>query len=161
MEFNIRQMQLKDIEQVQQVAKTSWNETYKNIIPFQIQENFLKIAYSNEMLQKRLENSLFLVSEIQQEIVGFASFSNISEQGKVELTAIYFAPSYQEKGMGSALLQLGIESLSGVKEILVDVEQENAIGLRFYQAKGFKVVEEYDDVFDGHILKTVRLVLKV
>jgi len=161
MEFNIRQMQLKDIEQVQQVAKTSWNETYKNIIPFQIQENFLKIAYSNEMLQKRLENSLFLVSEIQQEIVGFASFSNISEQGKVELTAIYFAPSYQGKGMGSALLQLGIESLSGVKEILVDVEQENAIGLRFYQAKGFKVVEEYDDVFDGHILKTVRLVLKV
>ena len=34
MEFKIRKMKKKDIRQVQQIAKTSWNHTYEGIIPF-------------------------------------------------------------------------------------------------------------------------------
>lgn len=45
MECTIREMQMADIQQVQQVAKTSWNNTYEEIIPFEIQESFLKSAY--------------------------------------------------------------------------------------------------------------------
>lgn len=45
------------------------------------------------------------------------------------------------------------------REIHLEVEKENAIGTTFYKAKGFKIVDEYDDDFDGHILKTVRMEL--
>lgn len=38
MNYTIRQMQLEDIPQVQHVAKTSWNHTYRGIIPIEIQE---------------------------------------------------------------------------------------------------------------------------
>jgi hypothetical protein len=42
-----------------------------------------------------------------------------------------------------------------------DVEKENNIGTTFYQAKGFKVVSEFDDDFEGHTLQSVRMVLKI
>ena len=48
MEFNIREMKMEDIQQVQQVAKISWNITYKGIIPLEIQESFLRAAYNYE-----------------------------------------------------------------------------------------------------------------
>ena len=30
--------------------------------------------------------------------------------------------------------------------------------MNFYKAKGFEIFEEFDDNFDGHILKTVRMI---
>lgn len=160
MEYIVRPMKKEDIQQVQQVARASWNDTYKGIIPLKIQENFLNYAYNTEMMQKRLEHSQMLVSEYKDIIVGFANFSTIG-QGSVELSAIYLLPEYQGKGIGTALLNKGIDNFDRVKEIYVNVEKENKIGTSFYEAKGFQIVKEFDDDFDGHILKTIRMVLKV
>ena len=161
MEFIIREMKLEDIYQVQQVAKKSWKSTYQGIIPLVIQERFLKAAYNDEMLQNRLENSFIWVSEVNRKIVGFANFSPVQEEGKTELTAIYLNPEYQGKGIGTALLNEGIKKLKGVNELFINVEKDNTIGTTFYKAKGFRAFSEFDDDFDGHILKTVRMVLKV
>jgi ribosomal protein S18 acetylase RimI-like enzyme len=161
MELIIRKMQKEDIPQVQQVAKTSWNSTYEGIIPLEIQESFLKAAYNDDMMQRRLERSFIFVSEVNGKVVGFANFSPVKEDGMTELLAIYLFPEYQGKGIGTALLKEGIKNLEGVKEVFVNVEKDNQIGTNFYKAKGFEVVSEFDDDFDGHILKTVRMVLKV
>lgn len=161
MDFTIRKMQPEDIKQVQNVAKTSWNATYKGIIPLEVQENFLKTAYNDERMKQRLERSFLFVAEIADEVVGFANFSPVREDGIVELGAIYLYPEQQGKGIGSALLQKGIDDLDGIKEIYINVEKDNKIGKTFYEAKGFEVVKEFDDEFDGHILKTVRMVFKV
>ncbi|MGM7680770.1 GNAT family N-acetyltransferase [Cytobacillus sp. Hm23] len=156
-------MQLEDIKQVQDVAKITWNATYEGIIPLEVQENFLHSAYNDERMKQRLERSTLFVAEIEGRVVGFANFSPVREDGKVELGAIYaiyLYPEQQGKGIGSVLLQKGIESLDGVNEIYINVERDNKIGKTFYEAKGFEVVKEFDDDFDGHILKTVRMVLK-
>ncbi|WP_132746362.1 GNAT family N-acetyltransferase [Scopulibacillus darangshiensis] len=154
-------MEKRDIQHVQQVAKTSWNHTYEGIIPLDIQEGFLKYAYNDEMMQRRLEGSHLFVSEVDKGIVGFANFSTVNEDGEVELSAIYLYPEYQGKGIGTSLLQEAIKNLEGPKKVFVNVEKENKIGIAFYKSKGFKVVTEFDDNFDGHILKTVRMVLEV
>lgn len=161
MEFKIRKMQAKDIKQVQQVAKISWNTTYNGIIPIEVQENFLSSAYSDDMMQTRLDRSFIFVAEVRHDVVGFANFSSVKEDGKVELAAIYLDPKFQGLGIGTALLEQGIKDIEGVKEIYLNVEKENQSGRTFYKAKGFKVLNEFDDEFDGHILKTVRMILKV
>lgn len=161
MEFTIRKTKYEDIKQVQNVAKTTWNATYEGIIPLEVQETFLKTAYNNEAMKQRLEGSNLFVAEIEGKVVGFANYSPVNKDGKVELGAIYIYPEQQGKGIGSALLQKGIEDLAGVKEIYINVEKDNKIGKAFYEAKGFEVVKEFDDAFDGHILKTVRMVLRV
>ena len=157
----IRKMRHEDTEQVQDVAKTSWNATYEGIIPLGIQEKFLKSAYNDERMKQRLERSFIFIAEFNGRVVGFANFSPVKDDGKVELGAIYLYPEYQGKGIGSALLQQGIKDLEGIKEIYINVEKDNKVGKTFYDAKGFKVIKEFDDDFDGHILKTVRMVLKV
>jgi ribosomal protein S18 acetylase RimI-like enzyme len=161
MDYKIRQMLQEDIEQLQKVAKISWNHTYKGIIPPDIQERFLQTNYSDEMMVRRLEHSLMFVAECEGTVVGYANFSKVNETGDAELSAIYLCPDYQGKGIGTDLLQAGISHLSAVKAIYINVEKENKVGLAFYRAKGFVVVSEFDDDFDGHILKTVRMALKI
>lgn len=154
-------MHYDDIKEVKNVAKITWNATYEGIIPTKVQNNFLKSAYNDERMKQRLENSFLFVAEVDGKIVGFANFSPVREDGKVELGAIYLYPEYQGNGIGTALLQEGITDLQGIKEIYINVEKDNKIGKTFYEAKGFEIVKEFDDEFDGHILKTVRMVLRI
>ncbi|MFJ8063702.1 GNAT family N-acetyltransferase [Psychrobacillus sp. NPDC096426] len=161
MSFIIRKMIKEDTGKVQDVAQKSWNATYEGIIPSEIQEQFLNSAYSDEMMEKRLNGSLLLVAEVKNSIVGFANFSPVKNEGEVELGAIYIYPEHQGGGIGTALLREGIKMLEDVREIYINVEKDNKIGKTFYEAKGFNTVEEFDDDFDGHILKTVRMVLEV
>ncbi|MEK6190212.1 MAG: GNAT family N-acetyltransferase [Carnobacterium alterfunditum] len=161
MDFLVRRIQESDIEQVQDIAKKTWNATYEGLIPLDVQEKFLSSAYNDNRMQQRMEKSLILVANTSEKVVGFANFSRVTDDGIVGLAAIYIYPEYQGRGIGSALLNQGIKELHGVKEVFVDVEKENLSGIKFYEAKAFEVVREFDDDFDGHILKTVEMVLKV
>lgn len=161
MEYTIRKMEKKDINQVQEVARTSWNTTYEGIIPLEIQESFLTSAYSDEMMLKRLEVSSLYVAEKNGKIVGFANFSPVKEEGEVELGAIYLYKEYQGEGIGTALLQEGIKELNGARSVYISVEKENETGTNFYRAKGFTVVSEFDDDLEGHITKMYRMVLSL
>ncbi|QED47947.1 GNAT family N-acetyltransferase [Cytobacillus dafuensis] len=161
MDFFIRKMTVEDIPQVQKVAKTSWNHTYDGIIPKDIQENFLKSAYNDEMMKRRIDQSFIYVSEVDGEIVGFANFSPVKEDRQMELGAIYLLPDYQGKGIGSALLHEGIKHAKDVSQVFINVEKDNKIGKAFYDAKGFKLVSEFEENFDGHLLNTVKMVLNV
>lgn len=159
--LHIRKMKFEDITQVQHIAKISWHATYDGIIPLHVQTNFLRVAYHEEMLERRMHQSYMIVCEIDGEIIGFANFSLVNKAKEVELAAIYLDPLHQGKGVGTALLQAGLNHLSPVNKVYLNVEKENKIGRQFYEAKGFKLVKEFDDHFDGHVLKTVRMVLDV
>src|SRR5690625_3350075 len=159
MNFIIRKMKKEDIKQVRDVATKSWHSTYDGIIPHEIQENFLKVAYSDQMMERKLHKSFIFVAEVENKIIGFANFTLVNEKRQSELSAIYLYPIYQGKGIGTELLQKGINELENIKEIYVDVERENSIGKSFYKAKGFQVIKEYDDKFNGHIFKTIRMSL--
>lgn len=161
MNITIRKMHYEDIKQVQNIAKTTWNATYEGIIPLEVQNNFLKSAYNDERMKQRIERSFLYVAEVEGKVVGFANYSPVRDGGKVELGAIYLYPDFQGKGIGTAMLQQAVKELEDLKEIYINVEKDNTIGMNFYQAKGFEFVEEFDEEFGGHILKTVRMVMKV
>lgn len=161
MTVNIRNMDYADINEVQKIAKASWNATYEGIIPLEVQDNFLKSAYNDEQMKLRLERSVIYVAEIKGQVAGFANYSPVRDGGKVELAAIYLYPDFQVLGIGTALLKRAVTELDGLKEIYINVEKGNTIGMNFYKAKGFEIVEEFDDNFDGHILKTFRMALKI
>lgn len=160
MGFIIRKAIEQDIQQIQQVAKTSWNDTYENIIPMEIQENFLQSAYSDDMMVRRLETSLLLVAEQDNKVIGFANFSPVKDK-QSELAAIYLYPSYKAKGIGTALLQKGICHLENVNMISVHVEKDNEVGMNFYKAKGFKKSSEFEEMLFGYTLKTIKMILNL
>jgi len=161
MNITIRKMHYEDTKEVQNIAKTTWNATYEGIIPLEVQNNFLKSNYNDESMKRRIERSIVYIAEVEGKVVGFANYSTVRDGGKVELAAIYLYPEYQGKGIGTALIQQAVKELKGIKEIYINVEKANKIGMNFYEAKGFEIVKESDLEFDGHILKQVRMVKKV
>lgn len=152
----------KDIPAIQQVATTSWNHTYEGIISAEVQEDFLKMAYSEKALIHRLESTLFIIAEVNGKVVGFSSFSNIDTSKKTAvLAAIYLYPEFQKRGIGSKLLQHGLVQLNGVERLLVEVEKDNITGKAFYTSKGFKIEKEYVEEFSGHQLPTILMSLSL
>ena len=161
MKFTIRKMHYDDSKQVQHIAKTSWHATYEGIIPLDVQNKFLQKNYNDESMKLRIDRSIVYVAEVDGIVVGFTNYSNVRDGGVVELAAIYLDPDFQGKGIGSALIQQAVTELDGIKEIYLNVEKENTIGMNFYQAKGFEIVKESEEEFEGHILKPVRMVKRL
>lgn len=158
--MEISSMTISEIQQVQEIATIAWHTTYEGLIALDVQNNYLKLAYNEEMLFKRCTSTPFYVAKIDNKTVGFANFTNRRENGDVELAAIYLHPNYQNQGIGSALLNYGIEQIQPAR-VWINVEAENEIGKRFYLAKGFEFIEEFDDLFEGYLLKTIRMALRI
>ncbi|MTT31042.1 GNAT family N-acetyltransferase [Terrilactibacillus sp. BCM23-1] len=149
----------KDIKELQKIAERSWHDTYSGIIPEKIQDEFIKRAYSDSFLLKRLKHSFFIVAILEGKIVGFANFSFKNLHKDVELSAIYLLPEFQRKKIGTTLLREGIKQLSPIFHLYVDVEKENKKALSFYQSQGFRKIKEFDAMCFGHRLQTVKMVL--
>ncbi|OFS61843.1 GNAT family N-acetyltransferase [Nosocomiicoccus sp. HMSC09A07] len=158
MDIIIRKMLEADIPDVQYVAKKSWNATYQGIIPEDVQNSFLKVAYSDEMLKKRLDQIIF-VAEHDEKIIGFINFKETEQPNTYDLSAIYILPDYQGKRIGSRLIAHSIEPIKNFEKIFLEVEKDNINAVNFYKKLGFKIVDEYNDDFDGHILRTLKMSL--
>lgn len=147
-----------DITSVQEIAHISWSDTYEGIIPSQIQKSFLNKSYSNAMMEMRLERTIMLMAEHEGEAIGFANFTKVDEDGDAELIAMYLKPEHQRNGYGRQLLHSGLSYLLNGSQLFVYVESENKKARCFYEANGFEFVEEFDELFEGHPLKTVKYV---
>lgn len=154
----IRVMRHEDIESVQQIAKISWQDTYDGIIPIEVQDLFIERAYSDAMMIKRIEKTSVYVAVHKDKVVGFANFTGVDEDGDSELTAIYLHPHYQQLGYGKKLLEIGLQNIQKAEQLFVYVESENAKGRNFYERNGFKFLEEFDELFEGHPLSTTKYV---
>lgn len=158
-ELTIRKAVPEDIPSIRTVAQTSWNNTYKGLIPLDVQNKFIKRAYSDESMSNRINFSIFLVAELKGNIVGFANF--FRENSQAELGAIYILPENQGLGIGTKLFNMGLKELPNVTELLVHVERGNESAYAFYIAKGFEFSKEFEEEFFGHTLKTKQLSMKI
>ncbi len=157
----IRTLTERDITKVQDVATKSWNDTYDGVIPLDVQARFLQHAYSNNALLHRIETSHFFVAEQYGDIIGFANFSFMDEHGQVELGALYLLPNLTGQGIGTYLLETGLQQIGQVKRVLVHVEKQNKRAMQFYVNKGFTFIKECKEVFYGHPLASIQLMLYV
>lgn len=147
-----------DITAVQEIAHTSWNDTYQNIIPLNIQQSFLDKSYSVPMMEMRLKKTILLLAEHEGEAIGFANFTKLDDDGDAELIALYLKPEHQRNGYGKKLLNSGLTYLLDGSNLFVYVECENTKGRKFYEANGFELLEEFEELFEGHPLQTAKYV---
>lgn len=141
--MHVRNATTHDIDRIAMVHLKSWQETYKGIVVDHILDQL-----SMEQKKKQWEQILVwnegsgvgnqptygktLVGvNHKDEVVAFAHFSK-ERTGKYgidgELTAIYMLKEYHRKGLGSKLLQAGIEHLmeQKFKSMLVWALSENS-----------------------------------
>lgn len=137
-----------DAEGIARVHVASWRTTYAGLIPAETLANLSverrKAGWEESI---RREANYVFVAEDGGEIVGFAAGGPEREEimrekdglpFDAELFAIYILAGYQARGAGSELFRLTAEALfmAGFSRLLVWVLTDNAIGRRFYEAKG-------------------------
>src|SRR5699024_3488341 len=99
MSVHIRKLTKNDITSVQEVVTLSWHDTYKQIIPLDIQKRFLNVTYSEDALMERIHNSHFFIAKKDNQVVGDANFSLLEDSGKVELGTLYLHTDFKQQGI--------------------------------------------------------------
>ncbi len=116
---------------------------YENrAFPFDLSEDQFTAVW-----QERLSGSDYPSMVIcgANKLCGFLTFENEIQLGHV--MALYIAPEYMRKGVGSILFDtaLNLIRLKGGHYVKVDVEKENAVGQAFYRSFGLKKVCDIND----------------
>ena len=141
MSVTVRAATGEDLAAVEAVARDAWYAAYGGFLEPRTVEAGLAEAYDEAVLSAAVEHDdiEFLVAEADDEVVGFASAER-TWADEVELHTLYVHPNRWGKGVGSALLS-AIEEWTreqGVDRIACGVFAENAVGVGFFEAKGFR-----------------------
>jgi GNAT superfamily N-acetyltransferase len=140
----VREMGVGDLGAVREVARITWAETYRGIVPEDERVRFVERAYSEESLKHRMGTGVFLVAVQGGEVVGFADFDpDTGQSGEVELAVIYVLPGMQGRGVGTRLLEAGIGRFGSAGSLTLRVARDNLGGRRFYEARGLSSVGEH------------------
>ncbi|MDM5207638.1 GNAT family N-acetyltransferase [Cytobacillus kochii] len=155
MSIQIRNATEGDFSTIQLVARLSWAEAYRELIPVSVQKKYLQTAYSIDPLRNKLETTAFLVGEWEEKVVSFANLH--CSKNENDLSAIYIHPKFQSKGLGSALLNNIKNKLQNGDELVVYLEKGNHQAESFYRKHGFTYIEEFSESFFDHTFKTVKM----
>ncbi|UBH08467.1 GNAT family N-acetyltransferase [Macrococcus armenti] len=148
---SIRKATQDDITQIKDVVTKAWHDTYKNIMAASTSVQFLEASFSTSRLEKKIQETLFLVAEVDGKIVGFANFI----YGKaLNLSAIYVLPEHQRHQIGTALLHNGLSNFTDYDAVFVEVALDNERATKFYYREDFELVREYEEDILGEKVLT-------
>ncbi len=142
---DIRIATTRDINAIQNLAYVTWPATYKKIISAEQIEFMLEMMYSQTALENQFyEGVQFLVAEVDNEVVGFASFG-VEKDNIYKLYKLYVNPGTQKSGAGKALLKESIAKVIklGGKKLELQVNRKNK-AISFYEKMGFEIIASKD-----------------
>ncbi len=145
---DIRKATIHDIHLIQNLAYVTWPVAYRKVISSDQIEYMLDKMYSQESLEHQFyEGVQFLIADVEEEAVGFASFS-ILEGYTYKLHKLYVNPEKQQVGAGKALLKEVIARVInlGGKKLQLQVNRKNK-SVGFYEKMGFAIIKEQDFYF--------------
>ncbi len=147
---------------IQNLAKAIWPDAYGGILSKAQLDYMMEMMYSNDSLRSQLlSNNVFLLAEIENKIVGFASYElNYQNSSATKIHKLYVLPEIQGKGVGKAFMQyIQNTALKQANSALIlNVNKYNK-AKDFYLQNGFEIVESVvvqigkGYVMDDYIMK--------
>ncbi len=139
----IRPVKLDDLAQVAEIARVTWDATYRDTIAPENRLEFLNRSYQPENLADSVDapGHWFYVAELDAHLVGFDHFLQRYHpfQRRAELVRLYVLPQYQCRGIGKAILKAGFAALAqaNMQQCFVSVQASNQFARNFYERHGF------------------------
>lgn len=164
-ELIIREGDLEDINTIGFIAQQVWPVAYREILTPEQLRYMLKLFYSPEALKKQMtvDHHHFLIAELEEEPVGFASFGQVHDSDVYKLHKLYVITSLQSKGVGKALLESVLEEVKQRQgtELILNVNRNNK-ALGFYRKSGFSILREEDvNIGSGYFMNDFVLGKKI
>jgi len=118
----------------------SWHETYPGLVSQEYLDN-LTLQKCEDMGFKWRDN--ILVAKDNGRVIGFIGYGKSDEmQDTGEIFALYVLSEYHGKGVGSALMEAGLDKLKDYKKFCLWAVKNNNRAIRFYQKYGFELTGE-------------------
>jgi GNAT superfamily N-acetyltransferase len=155
-EVAIRQADLDDINTIGFLAQQIWPQTYGHILSKEQLDYMLHLIYNPAALKDQMlkQHHSFLMAELNEEPVGFASFSTTARPGVYKLHKLYVRGDIQGKGLGKALVNAVLEEIRPLDAaaLYLNVNRQNK-ARSFYEKFGFTVIgEENIDIGSGYFM---------
>jgi GNAT superfamily N-acetyltransferase len=154
-EIKIREATIEDAEPLTDLAyKTFWDAFHDH--PKNAPEDladYMAKAFSLEQIRSELsdKNSIFLIAEIENEMVGYAKLivdnieAGITATKPIELNRLYSAQEFLGKGVGARLMQecFAVAKDLGCDAMWLGVWEHNPRAQRFYEKYDFREVGKH------------------
>ncbi|HWK02567.1 MAG TPA: GNAT family N-acetyltransferase [Puia sp.] len=143
--LSIRLAELDDLNTIGWLAQQTWPATYGETQSAEQLQYMLNLFYSPAALRRLIleEKHSFLLVELEEEPIGFASWGALAEPGVYKLHKLYVLPGTQGKGTGKAMLQFIYSAIRGARALRLNVKRDNK-AIFFYEKMGFVVIGEED-----------------
>jgi ribosomal protein S18 acetylase RimI-like enzyme len=138
-----------DSKKIAEVHLATWKSAYAGIVSQKHLDSLLlepRVVRWNEILQRNGEKETTIVSEVEEEVVGFLSIGpnrTLTSDFEGEIYALYLLRDFQKRGIGAALLKHGMAELRkrGFKSVIVWVLKDNP-SRHFYEKMGGREIED-------------------
>ncbi len=143
--FRIRYANIKDARTLGEIHSKSWKVAYKGIVPDEILKNITvekRQAYFEKALTENWEEDAIIFKD--NDAVGLICIGKCRDADKTdtcgEIGGIYLLPEYWNMGIGSELINWGINELGkrNFSKVILWVLEENINARKFYEKVGFK-----------------------
>lgn len=143
--FRIRYANIKDARTLGEIHSKSWKVAYKGIVQDEILKNITvekRQAYFEKALTENWEEDAIIFKD--NDAVGLICIGKCRDADKTdtcgEIWGIYLLPEYWNMGIGSELINWGINELSkrNFSKVILWVLEENINARKFYEKVGFK-----------------------
>ncbi|MDQ3022581.1 MAG: GNAT family N-acetyltransferase [Bacteroidota bacterium] len=150
-----------DIKELSDLASKIWNGHYPSIIGQKQVDYMLEKMYSLKSLKEQIfnEGNIFTGAYLDNEMVGFISYSKTSESDFF-LHKLYVNTEIHGKGIGRALFDHAFEN-KNLKTIRLTVNRQNVKAINFYFKKGFTIEKIIDiDIGEGYVMDDFVMLYK-
>lgn len=123
MDIEIRKMELTDLEQIEDILESDFDD-------------FWNASIFKQELQN--ENSYYLVAILDGEVVGFAGYMLILDEA--DITNVVVRKDMRNRGIATKLLERLldlIEPMSKIELITLEVNENNEPAIKLYEKFGF------------------------
>lgn len=163
MNIIIRKATEKDSEDIINVNNSTWNTTYKGLIPDGILKKYTNNSEEKIIKIKKIikEYDNFLIALDNKKVIGLISYGkslNKEFKNSGEIYSLYLIKEYQGLGIGKKLFFKGIEELikKGFDSMIINVLENNPT-IKFYikysgLIKGEKQEKKYNYVLKEKII---------
>ena len=138
----IRKASLDDVHAIAAIHVTSWQDTYRGILPDQLLDS-LDAHERAKLWSSWLKAPGFQAFVADDgELLGFTAVCPARPiaappENAIEITHLYVAPGARGKGVGAKLLRHALAAASDSSPVLLWVLEENHNARRFYEHFGF------------------------
>ncbi|MEY2648695.1 MAG: hypothetical protein RL282_1408 [Bacteroidota bacterium] len=168
LEVKIHQAGIDELEELQQISRTTFTETFSVHNSEENMRNYLRDNLSLEKLGEELNNpeSSFYFAEMKDQVIGYlklnvgAAQNEWKENTGLEIERIYVLKEYHGLTIGQLLLEkaIAIAKSMEMQYVWLGVWEKNERAIAFYTKNGFKVVGHHlfklgDDIQTDYLMK--------